>query len=497
MKFVLQKKIFLFSLSLFLSFGFFFFVVKTTQAASDLRGRILLQVEEQGRAWYVYPPSNKRFYLGRPEDAFNLMRSLGLGASNKDINNFLSNGAPARLKGFILLQVEDKGQAYYVDPLDLKLYYLSRPKDAFNLMHTKALGIKNTDLYLIEEAILNIEKTDNLENASNYWQKFSFKYKNENYELIQSFSDELYNSYKNSPKIYTYYSSNPPTDLRDAFYSLFFSFKKEDYLIKELVANLRKLAVEKNFTEDEFLEFSLALVQYIPYANDKVVDSSLTNNNPYFPYETLYLNKGVCSDKTFLGVAILRELGYGAAILDFPEINHSALGLACLKEQSFNFSGYCYVEMTNYFPPGIVPQTISGGQAQSNNSIGDYFSGQKLGKMEIYQKSSGKFYQGIPALINKINLLQTSYQNLKTKESIVSNLEGVLSQKEEELALVKKDLDYYYSVGSTREYNELALEYNILADEYNSILVDYKSNIENYNLLVQTFNSLSKELYQR
>ncbi len=51
-------------------------------------------------------------------------------------------------------------------------------------------------------------------------------------------------------------------------------------------------------------------------------------------------------------------------------------------------------------------------------------------------------------------------------------------KKEEELALVKKDLDYYYSVGFTREYNELALEYNTLADEYNSILVDYKSNIE-------------------
>jgi hypothetical protein len=137
----------------------------------------------------------------------------------------------------------------------------------------------------------------------------------------------------------------------------------------------------------------------------------LTNNNPYFPYETLYLNKGFCSDKTFLGVAILRELGYGAAILDFPEINHSALGLACLKEQSFNFSGYCYVEMTNYFPPGIVPQTISGGQAQSNNSIGDYFLVKSWVRWKFIKRVPVKFYQGNTALINKINLLQTSYQS--------------------------------------------------------------------------------------
>ena len=36
-------------------------------------GRILLQVEENGEAWYVYPENRLRYYLGRPDDASALM----------------------------------------------------------------------------------------------------------------------------------------------------------------------------------------------------------------------------------------------------------------------------------------------------------------------------------------------------------------------------------------------------------------------------------------
>ncbi len=114
--------------------------------ANRLSGRILLEVESNGEAWYLNPNNNLRYYLGRPADAFNIMRSLGLGASNKDITNFLKSKAPSRLAGRILLQVEDKGQAYYINPLDLKLHYLGRPADAFNVMRNLGLGITNSNL---------------------------------------------------------------------------------------------------------------------------------------------------------------------------------------------------------------------------------------------------------------------------------------------------------------------------------------------------------------
>lgn len=54
--------------------------------AESKNGYILLQVESKGEAWYVYPKNKQRYYLGRPEDAFTVMRNLGLGITNADLS---------------------------------------------------------------------------------------------------------------------------------------------------------------------------------------------------------------------------------------------------------------------------------------------------------------------------------------------------------------------------------------------------------------------------
>jgi hypothetical protein len=123
-----------------------------------LSGRILLQVESHGEAWYVDPVDLKRHYLGRPADAFDIMRSLGLGITDDDLKKIPEAGGTssgdaaltARLSGRILLQVESHGEAWYVDPVDLKRHYLGRPTDAFNLMRSLGLGISDSDISLIE-----------------------------------------------------------------------------------------------------------------------------------------------------------------------------------------------------------------------------------------------------------------------------------------------------------------------------------------------------------
>jgi hypothetical protein len=61
-------------------------VSASSNLADRLAGRILLQVEASGEAYYINPSTKLRHYLGRPSDAFNLMRSLGLGVSNSDLN---------------------------------------------------------------------------------------------------------------------------------------------------------------------------------------------------------------------------------------------------------------------------------------------------------------------------------------------------------------------------------------------------------------------------
>ncbi|MFC1788244.1 hypothetical protein ACFLZY_03440 [Patescibacteria group bacterium] len=62
--------------------------LSSAQAASlsdQVQGKILLQVESVGEAWYVNPVNTERYYLGHPEDAFGVMRSLGLGTSNANL----------------------------------------------------------------------------------------------------------------------------------------------------------------------------------------------------------------------------------------------------------------------------------------------------------------------------------------------------------------------------------------------------------------------------
>ena len=119
------------------------------ESLSDrLAGKILLQVENNGEAWYLDPVTKERAFLGRPADAMRVMRELGLGISEGDYNKFKSK-TPRNLSGRILLRVEANGEAYYVRPESLELIFLNRPSDAFRVMREQGLGISNHDLKLV------------------------------------------------------------------------------------------------------------------------------------------------------------------------------------------------------------------------------------------------------------------------------------------------------------------------------------------------------------
>lgn len=123
------------------------------ELANNLSGRILLQVESYGRAWYVDPISLERYYLQDGNEAYFLMRTKSLGITNSDLAQIPTKKGQAansslvnRLKGRILLQVEENGEAWYVNPVDGLRYYMSDGQAAYDLMRTKALGISNEDL---------------------------------------------------------------------------------------------------------------------------------------------------------------------------------------------------------------------------------------------------------------------------------------------------------------------------------------------------------------
>lgn len=154
--------------SLLLSLLFLSHGLVAAPFSSQLSGRILLDVEQNGEAWYVYPPTGERYFMGRPSDAFEIMSDLGLGISNADLERIpVSTSAAAgdqvlrsQLSGRVLLQVEENGEAWYVYPGNQRRYFLGRPSDAFAIMSGLGLGISSVNLAKISVAGNSLDVPD-------------------------------------------------------------------------------------------------------------------------------------------------------------------------------------------------------------------------------------------------------------------------------------------------------------------------------------------------
>jgi len=75
-------------------------------------------VESHGEAWYVYPIDGLRYYLGRPDDAFSIMRQLGLGITNKDLATISSGSSttPPPSTNEVKISMTGGDTVYFSDP---------------------------------------------------------------------------------------------------------------------------------------------------------------------------------------------------------------------------------------------------------------------------------------------------------------------------------------------------------------------------------------------
>lgn len=69
-------------------------ICASNSLAQRLSGRILLQVQAHGEAWYVYPKNCRRIYLANGPAAYDVMAFLGLGISNTDLASIPKAGIP-------------------------------------------------------------------------------------------------------------------------------------------------------------------------------------------------------------------------------------------------------------------------------------------------------------------------------------------------------------------------------------------------------------------
>ena len=129
----------------------------STAFANRLKGYILLQVESYGEAWYLNPTDSKRYYMKDGPVAYNMMRKFGLGITNSDLAKLQAGNLTLvnRLKGRIVLQVENHGEAYYINPKDGKTHYMADGAAAYQIMRNLSLGITNSDLDKIASGEMN------------------------------------------------------------------------------------------------------------------------------------------------------------------------------------------------------------------------------------------------------------------------------------------------------------------------------------------------------
>ncbi|MFH0892506.1 MAG: hypothetical protein V1867_07045 [Candidatus Falkowbacteria bacterium] len=117
----------------------------------QLAGRILIQTEAAGRAWYVNPADTQRYYLNGPQAALTIMGEQATGITNANFDAF-GGTAPSRLAGKFLLKVEDSGKLYYVNPTDRNIVPVIGAAGAFNLIEDRGLGITNANIEQIPVA---------------------------------------------------------------------------------------------------------------------------------------------------------------------------------------------------------------------------------------------------------------------------------------------------------------------------------------------------------
>jgi len=105
--------------------------------------------------------------------------------------------------------------------------------------------------------------------------------------------------------------------------------------LKELAAKIENATSDKN----DQARITTSLVQKFEY-NDKAA------NNFKYPYDVAYKKEGICNETAKLIVSLLKQLGFGAAILTFEKDDHQAAGIKCAKEYSHQGTGYCFIEPT-------------------------------------------------------------------------------------------------------------------------------------------------------
>lgn len=323
---------------------------------------------------------------------------------------------------------------------------------------------------------------------------------------------------------YYHYNTLKRSYIKKNDFSKIVYFNPQDNSIKELANKIKSVGSSNGLNNDQILELTTCFIQNIPYDEDKAkIVLSNKNISDYdlvqFPYETLYKNKGICTDKTYLGSMLLKELGYGTGILIFPEKKHMALGINTPSGYSDFNSKYAIIELTNTgFMPGDIPYEISNNNGKPSlmmNNLNNISSKDDPSKMEmdlnkmikaptlIAEINNGKLYNRIVIIKDLRKKIIQNILDLSTKKITLNSAYNELQRRN---TAQLSAYSYYLSILPTTvscgySYGYLLYSYpRYICDTvpnpqknfaYNSYIYDlesYNNQVDYYNNLINDYN---------
>ena len=156
--------------------------------------------------------------------------------------------------------------------------------------------------------------------------------------------------------LYDYYKAQPHDRSKLTTYKVYAISAKDKPTLDAMIAKLKESGRKKGYTESENIMNVIAFVQAFPYFKDDV--STIYDEYPRYPIETLVDNGGDCEDTAILTAAMLREMGYGVVLVN--PTGHMAVGVKCSSCSGtyYTYEGdkYYYLETTGTgFAIGKIP----------------------------------------------------------------------------------------------------------------------------------------------
>jgi hypothetical protein len=351
-------------------------------------------------------------------------------------------------------------------------------------------------------------------------------YKNEKESILVQTHSNINNYYKNLG------SKNGAFENGD--FSKFIFINDSDSVISDIANDIKEIGIKRNLSSDQLVELASCFVQNIPYddAKGEYVLSDYGGNSgstEQFPYETLHKNSGICTDKTYLGSLLIKELGYGTGIMLFPDAEHMALGIEVPAGYTDFGTKYMYAEMTtSELPIGEIPSSVSeanGRPAVSIKSVSDLKIEDNPSEFNFYTKdrisnpnlvidvNDGKQYERIVEIVNLENSIIANYEGLLALDSTIDSAYYELIQRDSyqnstystylSTSDTTLDCGYKYNYSYSYSYYDYGYsspyEYrcdtvtnpakNRAYNTYSYAYDRYSNQVDHYNNLLDQYNS--------